>query len=83
MSLKLQVELSIRGYIESFKDKGSKTEIPEGYFENYVHKNLWKWKTNACMQLEWQYFEVKTTKLTCHVILFTKSSHVCSHLVYR
>jgi len=32
MSLKLQVELSIRGCLESFKDKGSKMEKPEGYF---------------------------------------------------
>ena len=39
--------------------------------------------SNVYMQLEWQYFEVKTTKVTCHTILFTKSFQVCSHLVYR
>jgi hypothetical protein len=40
MTLKLQVELSIQGYLESSKDKGSKMEIPLGYIENYFHKNL-------------------------------------------
>jgi len=44
-SLKLQVELSIRRCLESFRDKGSKCmEIPEGYFENYFCKNFWVWQ---------------------------------------
>lgn len=38
--------------------------------------------SNVCVQLEWQYFEVKTTKVTCHIIFFMKSFQVCSHLVY-
>jgi hypothetical protein len=44
ISLRLQVGLSVGGCLESFKDKGSKMEIPEGYFENYFHKNLWMWQ---------------------------------------
>lgn len=40
ISLKLQVGLSIRRCLESFREKGSKMEIPEEYFENYFHKNL-------------------------------------------
>jgi hypothetical protein len=44
MTPKLQIELSIRGCLESLKNKGSKMEIPARYFENYFHKDLWVWK---------------------------------------